>query len=201
MASNITDKQAHTLAVMKAIDSSEPIPHAKEESKKPHKGKLRMVPLTDPTNRWKDKFLVERMDKGVTLPTKGTPQAAGFDLYAFDKFTVFANSSTVVSTKIRVSFPANMYGRIASRSGLGFKKDIVAFPGTIDTDYRGEIKVKLFNHSNEDYVVDKPGERIAQLILCGFIQVPITEVQTGSIEELVGTTVRGSGGFGSTGNK
>lgn len=196
----------HTLAVMKAVDSHKEIPKAKETPPLPKRGKQRNRPLTDPKNRWRDKFLVERMRPDAKLPTKGTVGSVGYDMYSYGDFVIPARSSSIVSTQIRISLPANYYGRIASRSGHAFKHDLQVHPGTIDNDYLGEIKVKIFNHSDNAYVSEKGGERICQLIVEGYKHFPITEIKpnadnTSGIESLVGTTKRGSQGFGSTGKK
>ena len=155
------------------------------------------------TNEWRDKFLVEKMDPLAKIPVKGSKGAAGYDIYSFTSFKIPAKNSTIIDTKIKVKFPDGIYGRITSRSGHAFKYDLQVHPGTIDNDYTGEIKIKIFNHSSEDYISEQNGERICQLILEKFYDIPITEVTqnidgSSGIETLV-KTERGNKGFGSSG--
>ena len=84
------------------------------------------------------------------LPLRQTQGAAGYDLKSTEDVTVPARGSAVVDTGVKMSLPKGHYGRVAGRSSLAFKHDVVAFEGTIDEDYRGPIKVKLFNHSDQD---------------------------------------------------
>ena len=97
-------------------------------------------------------------------------------------------------TGLSISFPAGLYAKIAPRSGLALKKFIDVGAGVVDSDYRGEVGVVLFNHGDQDFVV-KMGDRIAQLILEKIDTPPVEEVQA------LDNTVRGAGGFGSTGVK
>lgn len=129
------------------------------------------------------------------LPTKGSALAAGYDLYSAEPSLVPAQGQAMISTDITVCVPIGCYGRVAPRSGLAAKHGISCGAGVVDADYRGEIKVILFNHSNKDLEIQQ-GDRIAQLVL---EKILITEVQAISAEEL-DTTVRGEGAFGSTGN-
>jgi dUTP pyrophosphatase len=140
-------------------------------------------------------FNVELSSANAKVPTRGTPQAAGYDLYADQYFVVKARSQCLVSTGIKVSFPPCLYGRIAPRSGLALRHSIDVGAGVIDSDYRGEIKVLLFNHSNAvDFEVNH-GDRIAQMILERIETPEVTQVESVSEEE----STRGAMGFGSTG--
>ncbi|CAG9766315.1 unnamed protein product [Ceutorhynchus assimilis] len=125
-------------------------------------------------------------------PTKGSLKAAGYDLKSAVDINVKARGKALVDTGLRVELPEGCYGRIAPRSGLAVKNFIDVGAGVVDEDYRGVLKVVLFNHSDEDFEVKK-GDRIAQLI-CEKIYYPELE----EVQELTNTE-RGAGGFGSTG--
>lgn len=127
-------------------------------------------------------------------PSKGSVKAAGYDLRSAYDYTVPARGKEMVDTGIKIQLPEGCYGRIAPRSGLATKNFIDVGAGVVDEDYRGVLKVILFNHSDKDFEVKK-GDRIAQLI-CEKIFYPEIE----EAEELTDTT-RGEGGFGSTGTK
>ncbi|XP_071941697.1 uncharacterized protein [Antedon mediterranea] len=131
---------------------------------------------------------------GAHAPTRGSAKAAGFDLYSAVDIVIPAKGKNKVDTGIKVALPENCYGRVAPRSGLANKHFIDVGAGVIDQDYRGEIGVILFNFSDVDYQVTK-GTRIAQLI-CERIYMPELEECT-ELDE----TVRGSGGYGSSGMK
>lgn len=105
-----------------------------------------------------------------------------------------ARSSVVIPTNIHIQLPAGYEAQVRGRSGLAFKYDVISHVGTIDEDYRGSIGVKLFNLSDNDFVV-KPGERIAQLVVSRYEKVEWEEVSSLDDSE------RGEGGFGSTGRK
>ena len=121
-----------------------------------------------------------------------TDGAAGYDLCASQDCIIPAGGKGLVKTGLSISFPTGLYARIAPRSGLALKRFIDVGAGVVDSDYRGEVGVILFNHGEQDFEV-KMGDRIAQLILEKIDTPPVEEVQG-----LEGT-VRGSGGFGSTG--
>ncbi|XP_054283729.1 deoxyuridine 5'-triphosphate nucleotidohydrolase-like [Macrosteles quadrilineatus] len=125
-------------------------------------------------------------------PTKGSDKAAGFDIKSAYSYVIPPRSKEMVKTDLQIELPEGCYGRIAPRSGLTWKNGIDVGAGVVDEDYRGDIRVILFNHSDEPFTI-QPGDRIAQLI-CERIYYP--ELQ--EVEELNQTT-RGSGGFGSTG--
>lgn len=128
------------------------------------------------------------------LPEYATAGSAGMDLKAniLEPIQLKARSSVVIPTGIYVALPDGCEMQIRGRSGLAFKYDIVSHLGTLDADYRGEIKVKLFNLSDNDFVIN-PGERIAQIVIARYERVEWDEVAT--LDE----TERGEGGFGSTG--
>ena len=130
------------------------------------------------------------------LPEYATPGAAGMDLKAdiLEPVVLKARSSVVIPTNIHVQLPAGYEAQVRGRSGLAFKYDVISHVGTIDEDYRGSIGIKLFNLSDNDFVV-KPGERIAQLVVSRYEKVEWEEVSSLDDSE------RGEGGFGSTGRK
>jgi dUTP pyrophosphatase len=137
--------------------------------------------------------------EGVALPSYASQGAAGMDLSAAlaEPLSVQPGERVAVPTGIVIALPAGHEGQVRPRSGLSFKRGItvVNAPGTIDEDYRGEVKVLLVNLSREVQVVE-PGDRIAQLVVAPVTRVEIAEVSTA---DALGETSRGSGGFGSTG--
>ena len=141
-------------------------------------------------------FLVKRLVPTAVLPIHKTAYAAGYDLSSSEDFTLRAHGRGVVPTGLAIAIPEGYYGRVAPRSSLAAKNGIDTGAGVIDSDYRGPVGVVLFNHSDEDYEI-KCGDRIAQLILEKIITPEVTEVVDGDLPE----TVRGSGGFGSTGKR
>ncbi|CUM47681.1 Deoxyuridine 5'-triphosphate nucleotidohydrolase [Debaryomyces fabryi] len=132
--------------------------------------------------------------ENATLPTRGSVLSAGYDIYASEEAVVPAQGQGLVGTDISVAVPIGTYGRVAPRSGLAVKHGISTGAGVIDADYRGEVKVVLFNHSQKDFQIQK-GDRIAQLVLERIVMADIKQI---TAEEL-DTTARGEGGFGSTG--
>lgn len=128
------------------------------------------------------------------VPTKGSALAAGYDIYAAESGLIPGHGQGMIKTDLTVCVPIGCYGRIAPRSGLAAKHGISTGAGVVDADYRGEIKIILFNHSAKDFEVAK-GDRIAQMVL---EKILLTDVQEISAEEL-DKTVRGEAGFGSTG--
>ena len=109
---------------------------------------------------------VTRLQPTATLPTRGSDNAAGFDLFSAEHYTVFPGQRVVVSTGVGLNaLPEGTYGRIAPRSGLAVKHGLDVLAGVIDPDYKGEIKVVLINTDTRLPFVIKPGYRIAQLIL------------------------------------
>jgi len=133
-----------------------------------------------------------RLTPSAYPPVYGSEGAAGADLCASDNCSVPAKGKLLVPTGLQIACPTGHYARIAPRSGLASKLFIDVGAGVVDEDYRGEVKVLLFNFSDTDFEVKK-GDRIAQLICEKYAHVDIEEAT--SLEE----TVRGSGGFGSTG--
>ena len=138
------------------------------------------------------KLQVKLLSKNAILPKKGSIYSAGFDIYSSETNTVKSKGKLLVKTGISMSIPNGYYGRIAPRSGLACKKFIDVGAGVVDSDYRGEVRVLLFNFGEEDFEV-KEGDRIAQLVIEKIGIMEIVEVD--ELED----TVRGEGGFGSTG--
>ena len=132
--------------------------------------------------------------EGLPLPSYATPGAAGMDVVAAEDLDLQPGQRHAVATGFRVAIPEGYEIQVRPRSGLAFKHGITVpnTPGTIDSDYRGEIKVLLINHGTESFPVRR-GERIAQLVPAVVIKAAFEEV-----DELCETT-RGAGGFGSTG--
>lgn len=134
--------------------------------------------------------------KGAIIPEYKTQQAAGADLCAFleNSVTIHSGEFLVIPTGLFFEIPNGYEIQIRPRSGLAAKNGVTVLnsPGTIDSDYRGEIKVILINHGKNDFVINN-GERIAQMILSPVVQADFEQVE--SINE----TLRGTGGFGSTG--
>jgi len=137
-------------------------------------------------------LLVQKLAPTATTPTRGSAFAAGYDLYASAPITVKSKNKALVSTSLAIAVPLGTYGRIAPRSGLASKHFLDTGAGVIDADYRGEVKVLLFNFSEVDYEV-KQGERVAQLVLERIVTPDVVVVE--ALEQ----SVRGAGGFGSTG--
>ncbi|KAI8776326.1 deoxyuridine 5-triphosphate nucleotidohydrolase [Biomphalaria glabrata] len=133
-----------------------------------------------------------KLSDNATTPTRGSPLAAGFDLYSAYDYIVPAKGKEIVKTDIQIAVPDGCYGRVAPRSGLAAKSFIDVGAGVIDQDYRGNVGVVLFNFSETDFKVNK-GDRIAQLI-CERIYIPQL-CEKPSLDN----TERGTGGFGSTG--
>ena len=142
------------------------------------------------------KVLINRLDPAVKLPIYKTSGASGMDLMAFIKkpINIKPKTSSLIPTGLTVAFSKNYEIQIRPRSGLAAKNNISVLntPGTIDSDYRGEIKVILYNHGNDDFTINN-GDRIAQMILAPVVKIELEE--TNSLPE----TIRGKGGFGSTG--
>lgn len=141
----------------------------------------------------KPQLLIKRLSDKATLPTRGSADAAGLDLYASARVMIEPNGKALVPTDIAISVPTGHYGRIAPRSGLAVKNHIGVGAGVIDSDYTGPVQVVLFNHSATEPFAVNLGDRVAQLIL---EQISIPEMV--EVAELT-PSVRGSAGFGSTG--
>lgn len=142
------------------------------------------------------KVLVKKLNSKVKLPSYKTEGSSGMDLIAFvDKpIEIKPNNSALIPTGLSIAIPEDCEVQIRPRSGLAAKSNISVLntPGTIDSDYRGELKVILFNHGNKQFIV-KNNERIAQMVLTPILKVDFEEVES------LPDTVRGAGGFGSTG--
>ncbi|XP_008479744.2 deoxyuridine 5'-triphosphate nucleotidohydrolase isoform X3 [Diaphorina citri] len=135
-----------------------------------------------------------KVSENAFAPHKGSDKAAGYDLRSAYDYVVPARGKELIKTDISIELPPGCYGRIAPRSGLAWKNHIDVGAGVIDEDYRGNVGVVLFNHSDQDFKVNK-GDRIAQLI-CQRIEYPVLQEVTN-----LNNTERGAGGFGSTGTK
>ena len=142
------------------------------------------------------KVLIKKLDPKVEIPTYKTPGSSGLDLMAFlnEPIKLLPKSSCLVPTGLSVAFPDNYEVQIRPRSGLAAKNNISVLntPGTIDSDYRGEIKIILFNHGTKEFVI-RNKDRVAQMILAPINKMDLEEVQN------LPDTLRGKGGFGSTG--
>ena len=142
------------------------------------------------------KVLIKKLDPSVKLPEYKTNGASGMDLLAFVKETVNIESKTsfLVPTGLSVAFSKEYEIQIRPRSGLALKNNISILnsPGTIDSDYRGEIKIIIYNHGKENFIINN-GDRIAQMILTPVVKMELEETQD------LPETIRGTGGFGSTG--
>ena len=142
------------------------------------------------------RVLIKKLNPNVKLPVYKTSGASGMDLMAFIKepISLKPHTSFLVSTGISLAFPKEFEIQIRPRSGLAAKSNISVLntPGTIDSDYRGEIKVILYNHGDKIFLINNK-DRIAQMILTPVIKMNLEE--TDNLPE----TVRGEGGFGSTG--
>ena len=147
----------------------------------------------------KVKVNIKKLSNSAKIPTHGSKEAAGYDLYAdiSDDFIVIEPHQTVkIGTGIAMEIPDGYFGAILPRSGLATKESLrpANTPGCIDQDYRGEIIVAIHNDSNVERFINK-GDRIAQLVIMPYLAVSFNEV------EKLNTTSRGSGCFGSTGKK
>ena len=142
------------------------------------------------------KVLIKKLDPNVVLPAYKTNGASGMDLMAFiDKpIKIAPNSSYLVPTGLSMAFSEDYEVQIRPRSGLAAKNNITVLntPGTIDSDYRGEIKIILFNHGKEDFLI-KNKDRVAQMVLTPVVRMKLEETDN------LPDTLRGEGGFGSTG--
>ena len=142
------------------------------------------------------KVLIKKLDPAVKLPAYKTNGSSGMDLMAFIKepVSVKPKTSNLIPTGLSMAFSEDYEIQIRPRSGLAAKNNISVLntPGTIDSDYRGEIKVIIYNHGSENFEINN-GDRIAQMILTPVIKMELEE--TNNLPE----TIRGEGGFGSTG--
>ena len=143
-------------------------------------------------------ILIKRLSKEVPIPKYETDGSSGLDLSAYidNNIEIKPGKSKIIPTGLAVVIPENFEVQIRPRSGLAAKNQISVLntPGTVDSDYRGELKVILINLGEKSFIVEK-GLRIAQMVLCPVVKAKLKEVET--LED----TKRGSGGFGSTGAK
>ena len=144
------------------------------------------------------KILVKKFDKKIKLPVYKTSGSSGMDLMAYvkNKINIKPGKTAMIPTGIALAIPKNYEIQIRPRSGLAAKKSITVLntPGTIDSDYRGEIKIILINLGKKPFVV-RSGDRIAQMILCPIAKGKLKDIK------ILPKTLRDKGGFGSTGKK
>ena len=144
------------------------------------------------------KILIKRLSSKVTMPQYKTIGSSGMDIAAFldNEILIKPSEKKIIPTGVKLKIPKGYEVQIRPRSGLAANNDITVLntPGTIDSDYRGEIKVILFNHGKNIFKIEN-GLRIAQMVLCPVIEAKLSEV------EIIDETERGEGGFGSTGTK
>ena len=142
------------------------------------------------------KILVKKLNSKVKLPKYKTDGSSGMDLMAFlDRpVSIMPQKSELIPTGLSIAIPDNTEVQIRPRSGLAAKNNISVLntPGTIDSDYRGELKVILYNHGSEEFIVNNE-DRIAQMVLVPIIKTTFEEVES------LPVSIRGEGGFGSTG--
>jgi dUTP pyrophosphatase len=139
-----------------------------------------------------DTLRFQKLDPRALLPTRGSAQSAGLDLYSIEPLSIPAHTRTVARTGLAVAIPEGCYGRIAPRSGLATRHGLDVLSGVIDADYRGEIGCLLYNTGTEP--IELPaGTRICQLI------IEKIEMPTAAWANVLDETERGAAGFGSTG--
>ena len=142
------------------------------------------------------KVLIKKLDPAVKLPVYKSNGASGMDLMAFIKkpINVKSKTSSLIPTGLSVAFSEDYEIQIRPRSGLAIKDSISVLntPGTIDSDYRGEVKIIIYNHGDKDFIINN-GDRVAQMILS-----PVTKMEFKEVNDLP-ETIRGKSGFGSTG--
>ncbi len=142
------------------------------------------------------KVLIKKLNQKAQIPAYKTAGSSGVDLMAFteNKISIPPNKSALIPTGLSIAIPNDTEIQIRPRSGLAAKSNLTVLntPGTIDSDYRGELKVILFNHGDKEFIVNN-GDRIAQMVL-----MPILKIEFEEVENLP-QTIRGLGGFGSTG--
>ena len=139
------------------------------------------------------KLLVKRLSSNATLPTRGSEEAAGYDLYSAEDYIMLPRSKALIKTDLQIAVPYGCYGRIAPRSGFAWKKHTDIGAGVVDSDYRGNVCILVYNLSDNNVTINQ-GDRIAQLVLEKICFADVVEV-----EDNIGESKRGEGGFGSTG--
>lgn len=137
---------------------------------------------------------IKRLKENAILPTKGSQYAAGYDLYSTETVTIRPHETVMIDTGLAMEIPMGYFGAIFARSGLATKQGLrpANCVGVIDSDYRGPIKVALHNDTDEGRYVNE-GDRIAQLVFISYYDAEFNEVND------LETTIRGAGGFGSSG--
>ena len=138
---------------------------------------------------------IKKLTQNATIPTRGTIDSAGLDLYCAIKLTIKPSEKALIPTDIAISIPKTYYGRIAPRSSMAWKKHSDIGAGVIDSDYRGNIGVVIFNLSTTDSIEINIGDRIAQLIIEKYYPCNLINVNEGILDD----TERNTGGFGYTG--
>ena len=142
------------------------------------------------------RILIKKTSKEVITPKYKTEGSSGVDLSAFlnEKVVIKPNSSELIPTGLQVAIPEELEIQIRPRSGLAAKESmgVLNSPGTIDSDYRGELKIILFNHGSENFMINN-NDRVAQMVLTPIIKMELEE------KNELPETIRGEGGFGSTG--
>ena len=142
------------------------------------------------------RVLIKKLNPNVELPVYKTNGASGMDLMAFieEPIKILPNNSCLIPTGLSIAFSEDYEVQIRPRSGLAAKNSITVLntPGTIDSDYRGEIKIILFNHGKVDFIINNK-DRVAQMILTPVVKMELEEI------DILPNTLRGEGGFGSTG--
>ena len=142
------------------------------------------------------RVLIKKLNPNVELPVYKTNGASGMDLMAFieEPIKILPNNSCLIPTGLSIAFSEDYEVQIRPRSGLAAKNSITVLntPGTIDSDYRGEVKIILFNHGKEDFLINNK-DRVAQMVL-----TPVIKMEFEETDNLPGT-LRGEDGFGSTG--
>ena len=141
-----------------------------------------------------DRVLIKLLNSDARIPQKATEFSSGYDLFSAEECILAKGSYRLISTGISIAMEKGLEAQVRPRSGLAVKFGITVLnsPGTIDADYRGEVKVALINHSDKDFQIEK-GMRIAQMVFAKTAEIDLYETDDLSV------TVRGEGGFGSTG--
>lgn len=145
----------------------------------------------NPTPTSTNNIRIVTMNENATIPTRGSEEAAGLDFYSSEPKLILPQQQQTISTSIKMEIPKGYYGQLFSRSGLCKKNGINVGAGVIDSDYRGEIKIILFNNSNKPYPI-KTGDKIAQMVI---LPTPTMHLE---VTESLHTSDRGTKGFGST---
>ena len=144
------------------------------------------------------KINIKKLNENAIIPTRGSEGAAGVDLYACtsSSIVIMPHNTVKIGTGLAIELPYGYFGAIFARSGLATKKGLAPANkvGVVDSDYRGEVMVALYNQSNVPAIIE-PQERIAQMVFLPYVAANFIEVDT------LSDTVRGEGGFGSTGRK